>query len=158
MSTKALRLGDSPEHLFDAQANLPAVTKEEETGFPQIEMGAPWIRVVVPEERDEREAPALAVLDVECRLGDESAGCRALAREGWSNRKQPALRYQAPGEVHGQRRTGIIVGLRLGGSQEGREEDHAERSTPTHPAGSHHRVLRRPVDVKSLSSRPVPNR
>ena len=42
---ETLRLGDSPEHLSGAQANLPAactdVTEEQQLGLPHVEVRAP---------------------------------------------------------------------------------------------------------------------
>ena len=157
---QALRFNDSPEHLTCAEARFPAaaagVTEQQKIGFPHIEVGTARIRVVVAEERRHGEAPAGRALEVERRLGDETACERALAGEGAAGGERPALGAHPPRELDREGRLRFLrPGLRVDAHDGSRRPERAERRAGESGPEAHHRALRSPVCVKSLSSRPV---
>ena len=158
MSTRVLRFGDSPEHAVHTQSQFPFpmadFTKHQEIGFAQIGVGAARVRPVVAKKRRQRQAPVALALEMEFRLGGETAHMCALAGMGRVLGIPPAVDVQAAGEFVLDAFGSLA---RPGEKENGQDGDGGEHRAAKSGAQRHQRTRFSPVRVKSRSLRLVRN-
>ena len=151
-----LRFSDSPKHPVYAQTQLPLIitdfAEQQKIGFPQIEVRASWVRMVVAKERRQSEASTRGVFQIELRRRSKTARQRPLAGKSSGCGIPSAFGAQSPRK---------IVVDNLGSCSDSKDRGQNPDSAAPRAAQSHTRRHQRarlsPVWVKSLSLKSVRN-